>query len=236
MMSEAIPKKRIRLSREARQEMILDHAATIVAEDGVSGVTMEALGRSMNVSKSLLYAYYPTLTELLRALLHREYKRLRVNQYKASEDAETIEQLVRGVTHEYLGYINERGLIIERLEADPSISDHADPTEFGRKAAVDYIARVFSEALDIEPDIAYPVVDVSFGLPAAAGHYLTRHDISLETLEDITVTMILGSIEAIQARYKTAFKPIRSSSLSDEKPPQPPWLGGRTSDTGGQKT
>ena len=83
LMSEAIPKKRIRLSREARQEMILDHAATIVAEDGVSGVTMEALGRSMKVSKSLLYAYYPTLTELLRALLHREYKRLRIQNKTA---------------------------------------------------------------------------------------------------------------------------------------------------------
>ena len=207
-------KKRVRLSREVRREMILDHAATIVAEEGVSNVTMEALGRSMSASKSLLYAYFPTITELLRALLDREYRRLRTKQFEASESAETLEQLVRRVTHAYLSYIEERGLIIDRLESEPSISDHGDPTEFGREAAVSYLTDMITDALGMDRSVAYPMVDISFGLPAAAGHYLTRHDISRETLEDITVTMILGSMEAVHARYDTAFKPLR--------PPKPP--------------
>ncbi|MEM1403540.1 MAG: hypothetical protein AAGG55_09425 [Pseudomonadota bacterium] len=70
-------KKRVRLSRVARREMTLDHAAAIGAEEGVSSVTMEAAGRSMSASNSPRYACFPTITELLRALLDREYRRLR---------------------------------------------------------------------------------------------------------------------------------------------------------------
>ena len=76
---------------------------------------------------------------------------------------------------------------------------------------------MITDALGMDRSVAYPMVDISFGLPAAAGHYLTRHDISRETLEDITVTMILGSMEAVHARYDTAFKPLRPTKSPASK-------------------
>lgn len=209
-------KKRIRLSREERREMILDCAAELVAREGVSGISMDNLGRSIEVSKSLVYAYFPSMNDVLQAVLEREYRRLRKRQKEAAEGAETIEQLVRRVTHAYLGYIEERGLILDRLAAEPYIADH-DPTAYGREVAVRELATLLQPALDMDLEFLYPVVDISFGLPAAAGHYLTRHDVSLETVEDITVTMILGSIEAIQKRYRTAFRPLQSKSKGRTK-------------------
>jgi hypothetical protein len=56
--------------------------------------------------------------------------------------------------------------------------------------------------------VAVPAMDISFGLPAAAGHYLIRHDVSRQTIEDITVTMIIGSVEALKQKYDTALKPL----------------------------
>lgn len=215
--SARISGKRVRLSREARREMILDHAAELVAQEGISAINMESIGRAMSASKSLMYAYFPSPKELLKALLEREYRRLRARQAEAARGAQTVEQLVRRVTHAYLAYIDERGLILDRLNADPAITEHADPTEYGRDAAVMELVRILEPTLDIDPGLLHPVVDISFGLPAAAGHYLTRHDISLETLEDITVTMILGSIEAVQARFRTAFRPLRSPLSSGER-------------------
>lgn len=203
-------KKRVRLSREERREMILDYAAELVAKEGVGGIKMESLGRSIKVSKSLIYAYFPSLKDVLQALLEREYKRLRKRQLEALRGAETVEQLVRGITHAYLSYIEERGLILDRLATEPFIADQGDPTEYGRHAAVMELVKVLQPVLDIEEELLYPVVDISFGLPAAAGHYLLRHKASRQTVEDITVTMILGTIEAVQTRYKTAFKPLQS--------------------------
>lgn len=205
-------KKRVRLSREERREMILDYAAELVAKEGVGGIKMESLGRSIKVSKSLIYAYFPSLKDVLQALLEREYKRLRRRQSDAARGAETVEQLVRRVTHAYLSYIEDRGLILDRLAAEPYINDQGDPTEYGRHAAVLELVKILQPALGMDEELLYPVVDISFGLPAAAGQYLLRHNANRQTVEDITVTMILGTIEAVQTRYKTALRPLQSSS------------------------
>lgn len=54
-----------------------------------------------------------------------------------------------------------------------------------------------------------PAVDISFGMPAAAGHYLTRHDVSRQTVEDITVVMILGTFESLFEKYQVSLKPLK---------------------------
>jgi AcrR family transcriptional regulator len=179
-------KTRTRLSPEVRKNLILDHAAEVVAVEGVSALSMERLGQKAGISKSLVYAYYPSMKELLQTLLKREYKSLRVLQSKAAEGAETFEQLVRQTTKAYLSYIDERGLILDRLAAEPSLSEHGDPTEYSRVTAI----------------------DISFGMPAAAGHYLRRHKVSRQTVEDITVAMMIGSIEGLKRNYETALKPL----------------------------
>lgn len=82
MSKEAVQRKR--LSPEVRQSSILDHAAEIVAADGVAAVTMERVAKTARVSKSLVYVYFKSTTELLQALLQRELKRLRRKQAEAS--------------------------------------------------------------------------------------------------------------------------------------------------------
>ncbi len=206
--TKAEKKTRIRLSPDARVSMILDHAARIVSEEGVSVLTMERLGKEAGISKALVYNYFPNLTELLRTLLTREYRHLRKLQFEATKSAQTLEQLVRSVTHVYLTYIEERGLLIERLAVEPTVANSGDPTEYSRETAVEFLADILVKNFGIDKEIAIPAVDISYGLPAAAGHYITHHEIDLQTIEDITVTMILGSIDAIQKRYDAAFKKL----------------------------
>jgi AcrR family transcriptional regulator len=205
---EPVKKIRTRLSPTDRKAMILDHAANLIASEGVSSVTMERLGQEAGISKALVYNYYPNVVVLLQTLLTREYKRIRKLQFKAAESAETLEQLVRRVTNVYLSYIQEHGLLIDRLAAEPMVADAADPTEYGREAAVDYIAHIISKNFEIEMELARPVIDISYGLPAAAGHYITHHDSNLQTIEDITVTMIIGSLQAIKEKYETSLRPL----------------------------
>ena len=207
-MASAAPKERRRYSPEKRRELILDHAAEIVAREGVATLSIEQIGREAGISKSLVYAYFPNLTELLRDLFKREMKRLRKLQAAAAANAVTFEELVRSVTHEYLKYFDERGLIIERLQAEPSVSEMHDPTEYGRDAAVEYLTDIIVAHFDLPRDIARAATDISFGLPASAGSYLHRHDLDLKTLEDITVTMILGAVTSLKTEYVGKHKPL----------------------------
>ena len=185
---------RVRLDPAKRQSLILDHTAEIIAREGVSALSMDRIGREAGVSKSLVYNYFPSLTDLLRQLLQRELSRMRRLQADAADGARTFEGLVRAVTHAYLKYIEERGLIIERLQAEPSVSAIHDPTEFSRESAVDYLADIVVAHFDLPVDIARAATEISFGLPAAAGARLLHGTMSREALEDMTVTMILGCI------------------------------------------
>ena len=200
-MAKAAIAQRLRLAPEERRTLILDHTADMVAQAGVAMLSMEAIGRSAGISKSLVYAYFPNLTALLRELYQREMRRLRRAQAAAAENAISIEQLVRSVTHAYLSYINERGLIIERLQAEPSVSENHDPTDFNRDQAVDYLTDVILRFYNLPRPIARAATDISFGLPASAGSYLQRHDLDLQTLEDLTVAMIIGTFSDLESRF-----------------------------------
>ena len=188
--------------------MILDCAAKLVAGEGVSAVTMERLGSEAEISKALVYNYFPSVTLLLQTLLTREYRHLRRLQLEAAESSETLEQMVRRVTKVYLSYISDRGLIIERLSLEPSVANSGDPNKYGRDPAVNYLAEILCDNFNIDIEVARATVDISYGMPTAAGQYLIHNDINLQTIEDITVAMILGSYQAIQKRYEASLKTL----------------------------
>lgn len=208
-MNAAAAKKRRRFSPEKRRELILDFTADIVAREGVAALSMDRIGKEAGVSKSLVYNYFPSLTELLRVLLDRELRRLRRLQTAEAEKAKTFEDLVRGVTHQYLKYIEERGLIIERLQAEPSVSSIHDPTDYSRDAAVVYLAKIVSDHFGLPIDVARAATDISFGLPASAGEYLLRAKMSRAEIEDLTVTMIIGSLAKVQSDFLTRRQPLK---------------------------
>ncbi|MEO1221698.1 MAG: TetR/AcrR family transcriptional regulator [Pseudomonadota bacterium] len=200
-MTATAQKKRTRLSPEKRRALILDKTAEIVAKEGVANLSMDQIGREAGISKSLVYNYFPNLNDLLKVLLERELRHLRRAQRKAAEEADTFEELVRGVTHAYLTYIDERGLIIERLQAEPSVSDMHDPTDYSRGTAVEYLGQLAQDLFDLPPEIARAATDISFGIPSAAGMFLLKRQLPLEQVEDLTVTMILGTFAAIKTDY-----------------------------------
>ena len=208
-MSTSSEHRRQRLAPEKRRSLILDYAADMLTREGVALLTMERIGQEAGISKSLVYNYIPNLTELLRALLERELKTLRRLQFEAAESATTLEDLIQKVTHVYLKYISERGQIIERLQAEPSVSSLNDPTGYSREGAVSYIAEIVSSHLEIPHDIAATITDISFGLPAAAGDYLLRSKDELEKVEKLTVSMILGSIMMVRNDHFTRSKVLR---------------------------
>jgi len=194
-------KQQRRYSPKIRRGMILDKAAEIINEEGISNLTMERISRNADISKSLMYKYFDSLTDLLKELLDRELSALRNLQFKAAERAVTFEDLVSNITHEYLTYIHSRGLIIERLQAEPSVTGLHDPTDFGRSAAVKYLAPIVSKTFHIPIELAEATTDISFGLPSAAGHFLLRGHMTVSEVEKLTTKMIIGTLNVVRDEY-----------------------------------
>jgi len=191
-VTESAPRRRYR--PEVRRGMILDEAATLIVKDGISGLTLEKIAREADVSKSLIYNYFDGVTELLKELYERELKGLRRLQYQASVKATSFEEMVRLVTHEYLKYIEKRGLIIERLAAEPSVSEGVDYNSYDRRTSVEYMGEIVARTFEMPLELAKIATRVSFGIPVSAGEFLLRGEVDRDELEDLTVSMILGSV------------------------------------------
>ena len=200
-MTQSQTRPRRRYSPEVRRSMILDEAAEIISREGVANLSLERIGQSAGVSKSLVYNYFDSLLALMKELLDRELKAQRRLQLAAAEEATTFEELIRNVTHAYLTYIEERGLIIERLLAEPAVSGTHDPTDFGRSGAVEYLMPMVAAHFALPDHLARAAIDISFGLPSVAGHYLLKGEMPLKEVEDLTVSMILGSFTQFHTDY-----------------------------------
>ena len=209
--------QRKRFRPEVRRARSLDEAATLIVQEGIAGLTLERIAREAGVSKSLIYNYFDGVTELLKELYDRELKRLRQLQFKAAEAASDFEGMVRGITHEYLKYIEERGLVIERLQSEPSVSNGRDPTYYDRRPSVEYMAVIAARVFDMPMDWAIAATEVSYGLPASAGEFLLRGEMDRDSLEDLTVSMIVGAILKARNDYLSKNRPLRPEKSDQER-------------------
>lgn len=58
-------------------------------------------------------------------------------------------------------------------------------------------------------DVARAATDISFGLPASAGGYLLRSDMDRQAMEDLTVSMIVGTFVGARNDHLTRRKKFK---------------------------
>jgi hypothetical protein len=80
--------------------------------------------------------------------------------------------------------MQEYGPLIERLSAEPSVSEERNPSELSRDRAVDHLAEIVVKQFD------------------------------LTTLEDPTVIMIIGSVEHLKDHYALRQPPLPRACCS----------------------
>lgn len=61
-----------RMAAEQRREHLLDAALSVIAEQGYSRVSIEAVARTAGVTRPVIYDHFRDLGDLLRALIERE--------------------------------------------------------------------------------------------------------------------------------------------------------------------
>ncbi|MCI3131932.1 TetR/AcrR family transcriptional regulator [Phenylobacterium aquaticum] len=191
------PRRRTRLSPSDRQDSILDHAAALIMAHGLSGVTMDGVAAAADVSSALMYHYFPSRTRLLEAVLRREYAGLHAAQAIENAQANDFNDMVRRMTALSLKQSEERGLLLERLFSEPAVvAAFEEENASDRKAAVRFLARRLARAHGVTEAQAEPIVELCMGITGAAGAHMVRAGVSRESLQDLTVSMILAAIDA----------------------------------------
>jgi TetR/AcrR family transcriptional regulator, fatty acid biosynthesis regulator len=206
MPASTAARPRTRLEPEARQAQILDHAARLVAEEGLSGFRMDRVARDAGVSKALVYNYFSSQTNLLRSLLKRDLERIQRDQMHAAMSARTFPELVRNTTHIALLEAEKRGAFVRRLLSEPSLADAVDTVRTpDHDTNVRYLARRIAKEFGIVMADALRLTEIGLGLTIAAGDYLQKSGAPRNEVEDATVSMIIGAVKAgaAQSRRKS---------------------------------
>lgn len=195
------PERRRRLDPAVRRDLILDEAARVVMADGVSAVSMERLGRDAGISKALVYNYFASRNELLKALLLREYGRFQEEGQAVAAGVEDFAELVRVTTRAYLDHVARRGVLIQRLLNEPALASAiAGIDQQGRQLTVRYFAKAMTASFAIDTETATTVTDLLMGLTGAAGDYLYRVGGDTQRIEDLVVDMIMAAVRDAAAR------------------------------------
>jgi AcrR family transcriptional regulator len=190
---------------EEKQRVILDHAAQVFAEQGMEKASMSQIASVAQVSKALLYHYYPGKDALIFAIIITHLEGLDAAIEAADDPAlppeQRLRKLVGTVLDNYRGADNQHKV---QLNASAALGDDqkAEIMAVERR-----IVRRFSLVLDqINPGLntrdrplLMPVTMSLFGMMNWV--YMWFKDggrISREDYADVATTLILEGIKAVR--------------------------------------
>ena len=100
-----------RLQRDERRELLLARATELFAHHGYDGLSMSQLAREANISKALLYHYFPSKQRLFQAALQEGAEELRARtdpdpgRPPAEQLATTLDAFLRWVQERPTAYV-----------------------------------------------------------------------------------------------------------------------------------
>ena len=106
-----------RMTREERREQLLDTAGQLLLKDGWDALTMEAIAQSAGASKTLGYAYFTNLDDLVWSLYDREVSLLFERVEAGLATADSFDDRIRAAVAAYFDFVAEHGAMLTRLQA-----------------------------------------------------------------------------------------------------------------------
>lgn len=138
------PQRRRRLTAAARREVIADAAATLFAERGYRGASIEQIARASGVTPPVVYEHFESKRELYRHLLERHFAELRQvwGEHFAAEGP--LERRVAESFDAWFAYVEVHpfaGRVLFRYSTDPEIEAiHAEVAAQSREAILPLFA------------------------------------------------------------------------------------------------
>jgi len=204
----APPRPRQRLAPAERAGQILDFAARLIIDEGLTELSMERLGREAGISKALIYNYFPNRHDLLRALLEREMEVLRERQLEQIRAATDFRDLVYRTTRTYVAQVKERGALLQRLWAETAVARTvADENVRKREEALRFMVRQVVKVYGLPKDVATSAVDMGMAMTEAAAQHLPSSHNDVDFATNICVSLLIGGLEALALEHARPASP-----------------------------
>lgn len=200
---------RARLPREARFEALLEAAASVLAERGRAGVTMEAVAARGGVDKALAYRHFANRDEIVATLYERAITAFDARIERAIASADSFAGEIEAIVEVWLDDIERNGLVMQLVHGAQS----SPALEARRHERLGASARFIAERIRVH----HPMPPRDALLAAAvfmagtqgliAGRTSTRS--SRSRVVSRFVAMVVGAVErlardaSVAARHKS---------------------------------
>jgi AcrR family transcriptional regulator len=190
------------MSPEKRREQILDSAVALIIARGLSACTLESVAVQADISKPLIYKYFPRLEDLLRAVVDREYDFLRGRRLMALPKDMPYEEIVHRSNLRTMEYFYERGPIIRIIASDRSVSGLVQSRDRDeRQVITSYFIKRCMKDYAMQSDVAAVCVMMTVNAPILTARALKRSGISAKRAADVWSEFIIGGNKAVQAKF-----------------------------------
>jgi len=203
--SKAVSSRAKRMLPQARREQILDSAVAFIVARGLSGCTLEGVARQAGISKPLIYRYFPKLSDLLKALLEREYKFLQGRGLDELPLNADYNEVTARITQRALDYLYERGPIMQLLASDRTVTELLQGRNRDERGTMtDYFAKRCREVFGVPPDVALICTMMVVNAPILSARALKRKGVAAAYATEVWNEFTIGGWQAVQARYGKA--------------------------------
>lgn len=188
---------RTRLAPDVRRAQLLDCAKVIIEQDGLTSFTMELVAERAEVSNPLIYKYFGTRLELLQELYRRELNRYHREVQRQSEQAETLEDVIRlAVTLNFKEHA--QGNILEILRSQVDVrTPSANAEARARKNSGKVLREALLSSFEISERDALRIIILASGASQNAAREFKRFGGSRQEAIERTIEYIFGGIYAL---------------------------------------
>lgn len=201
MNSQTAPRGgRPRLPPHVRRGEILDAAEALLQAHGGLPLPLEQLAKAAQVSKALIYAYFPSQHDLANALLARRFEAMLSGGLMDAAAKPDPADAAQACARLYFNEVAQAGPVAHIILREPFMEGHVDP---GLLATRDRIARRLARAvrrgLQMPPKEAVATLSLLTTIPEEAGRMTHAGDLTLERGRELTARLIGSSLRALAA-------------------------------------
>ena len=192
-----LPRKRTRLSPEARKDQLLDTAKQMIIEAGLQSFTMEGLARTAAVSSPLIYNYFKSRKVLLQNLLKKESQAYTSKLNAEVSAAESFEEVLRIFITRNFDH-HAPGNILPILQSQPEIAiSHEARREKQSKQVARYLVQNLAKNYHLTRAQAALVMHMSSGASIAAAGYAALSKADRTKTIDTALSYVLAGLKHI---------------------------------------
>lgn len=169
---------------------------------------MERIGAEAGVSKALAYNYFGNRTTLLAALLLREYPAFRGTEAHPVDESRTFEEIVAETTGSYIRHVVEKGVLLQRLMAEPTVVAGVSQHHLlGRDATAAFFGAQMARDHGVAPEIATRAADILMGVTGAAGRVVDARGSDIEEMTRLVTRIIMAAVRELAPPQMTDERP-----------------------------